>query len=113
MRTENIIKGKRPEMFETPGVDYLIHMVMVLTQELNVANDQVDTLKRVLLEKEVLSADELEQFSPDQNVLEQREIRRQTMLDTLFSVIYQEAAEIERKDSKQKFHQTIKDIASE
>jgi len=107
MRTENIIKGKRPEMFETPGADYLIHMVMVLTQELNVANDQVDTLKRVLLEKEVLSADELEQFSPDQN------IRRQTMLDTLFSVIYQEAAEIERKDSKQKFHQTIKDIASE
>ncbi len=113
MKVENIIKGKRPEMFETPGVDYLVHMVMVLTQELNVANDQLDTLKRVLVEKEVLGVDELEQFMPDQEALEQRETRRQTMLDTLFAVAYQEAAEIERKDSKQKFHQTIKDIASE
>lgn len=112
MRAENIIKGKRPEMFDSPGVDYLIHMVMVLTQELNVANDQVDTLKQVLIDKEVLTAEELEQYSPDQNVLEQRETRRQTMLDTLFAVIYQEAAEIDRKDSKQKYHQTIKDIAS-
>ncbi len=113
MRTENIIKGKRPEMFDSPGVDYLIHMVMVLTQELSVANDQMDTLKRLLIEKEVLNADELERYSPDQTTLEERETRRQSMLDTLFSVIYQEAAEIERKDSKQKFHQTIKDIASE
>ncbi len=113
MRQENIIKGKRPEMFESPGVDYLIHMVMVLTQELNVANDQLDTLKRVLVEKQVLSDEEISTFAPNQEVLEQREERRQQMLDTLFAVIYQEAAEIDRKDSKQKYHQTIMDIASE
>lgn len=113
MKHENIIRGKRPEMFDSPGVDYLIHMVMVLTQELSVANDQMDTLQRVLVDKKLLGESDLEEYFPAQEVLEQREQRRQNMLDTLFAVIYQEAAEIDRKDSKQKYQQTIKDIASD
>ena len=113
MNTDNIIKGKRPEMFETPGVDYLVHMVMVLTQELNVVQDQLDTLQRVIVDKSLLSAEELEAYAPPHDVLEEREQRRQNMMDMLFSVIYQEAADIERKNTKQSFEKTIADIAAD
>ena len=67
----------------------------------------------VVADKSLVSAEELEAYRPDQEVLEAREQRRQNTMDMLFSVIYQEAAEIERKDSKKKFHQTILDIAAD
>lgn len=105
------IKGKRPSFYEAEGVDYLMHMVMVLSQELSVTRDRLDTLEHLVEDKGVLKRSEFNEFKPDQNCLEEREIKRQALLTNLFSVMQQEAAEIERKDDKQRFDEVIADTA--
>ena len=105
------IKGKRPSFFEAPGVDYLMHMVMVLTQELSVTRDRLDTLERLVEEKGVLERAEFNQFSPDQGCLEDREKNRQALLKNLFSVLDQEAAELASKDDKKRFDEVIRETA--
>ena len=105
------IKGKRPSFYEADGVDYLMHMVMVLSQELSVTRDRLDTLEHLVADKGVLDRSEFNEFKPNQECLEEREKNRQALLNNLFSVMAQEAAEIERKDDKQRFDEIIENIA--
>lgn len=113
MSGNKIIKGKRPEFYETPGVDYLMHMVMVLSQELSATRDRLDTLERVADQKNVFSEKDLEAYQPDQTALETREARRQKLLENLFSVMTQEAAELASKDTKKRFEEVIETLATE
>lgn len=110
--SNKIIKGKRPSFYETPGVDYLMHMVMVLSQELSVTRDRLDTLEHLIADKGVLNRSEFNDFEPDQSCLEERETKRQALLSSLFSVMHQEAAEIEGKDDKKRFEDVISEIAT-
>lgn len=105
------IKGKRPSFYESPGVDYLMHMVMVLTQELSVTRDRLNTLEHLVAEKGVLKRTEFNDFTPDQACLEERETNRQALLANLFSVMDQEAAELANKDDKERFDKVIAETA--
>lgn len=109
--SNKIIKGKRPSFFEAPGVDYLMHMVMVLSQELSVTRDRLDTLERLAENKDLLKRTEFEEFSPDQSCLEEREENRQALLNSLFSVMDQEAAELAKKDDRTRFNEVIESLA--
>ena len=113
MNPNKIIKGKRPTIYQTPGVDYLMHMVTVLSQELSATRDRLDTLERVAAEKSLFSADDIEAFIPDQEALEQRETRRQKFLSNLFSIMEQEAAEISSGDTEDRFKKVINELASD
>ena len=109
--SNKIIKGKRPSFFETPGVDYLMHMVIVLSQELSVTRDRLDTLERLIEQKDIIKPSDLNDYNPDQQCLEKREANRQALISSLFSVMNQEAAELEAKDTKQRFDDVIKETA--
>ncbi len=111
MSNNKVIKGKRPEIFETPGVDYLMHMVMVLAQELSATRDRLDTFEKIAEQKGVLTGDEFDSFAPSQETLESREARRQTFLSNLFSVMTQESAELAAKDTKARFEDVIDTLA--
>lgn len=105
------IKGKRPSFFDTRGVDYLMHMVMVLSQELSVTRDRLDTLEHMIEGKGLLKRTEFNDFTPDQDCLEERELNRQALITNLFSVMDQEAAELAAKDTKQRFDDVIEETA--
>ena len=109
--SNKIIKGKRPSFFETPGVDYLMHMVMVLSQELSVTRDRLDTLERLVEDKDIIKRTDFNDYTPDQACLEEREKNRQALISSLFSVMDQEAAELANKDTKQRFDEVIKETA--
>ncbi len=113
MNSNKIIKGKRPDFYSAPGVDYLMHMVTVLAQEHSAMRDRLDTLESVATEKGAFSPDDIEAYTPTQADLERREARRQKFLDNLFSVIAQEAAEVRNADTKQRFEQVITDLATQ
>lgn len=113
MNSKKIIKGKRPEFYDTPGVDYLMHMVLVLAQELSATRDRLDTIERVSEEKALFSVQDLENYKPDQQALESREENRQKFLSNFYSVMAQEAAEISSGDTKQRFEQVIDELATE
>ena len=105
------IKGKRPSFFDTRGVDYLMHMVMVLSQELSVTRDRLDTLEHLIEDKDLLKRSEFDEFKPDQACLEERELNRQALITNLLSVMDQEAAEIAAKDTKKRFNEVIEETA--
>lgn len=113
MSENKIIKGKRPEFYETPGVDYLMHMVMVLSQELSATRDRLDTLERVAEEKSLFTPNDIEAHAPEQSTLETREARRQKLFENLFSVMTQEAAQLASKDTKERFEKVIDELATE
>ena len=108
-----VIKGKRPEFYDTPGVDYLMQMVMVLSQELSATRDRMDTIERVAEEKGLFSSEDIEAYVPDQEALEYRETGRQKFLSNFFSVMTQEAAEVANGDTAQRFEAAIKEFAKE
>ena len=109
--SNKIIKGKRPSFFEAEGVDYLMHMVMVLSQELSVTRDRLDTLEHLVEDKGLLKRTEFNEFIPDQATLEEREKNRHELIGSLFSVMDQEAAEIANSDTKERFDEVISETA--
>lgn len=111
MNENKIIKGKRPSIYDTPEVNYLMHMVMVLAQELSTFRDRLDTLEKITQQKNIILEDEIDNYIPSQETLEQRETRRQNFLGSLFSVMTQESAELTAKDTKARFEQVIDDLA--
>lgn len=113
MNPNKVVKGKRPEFYETPGVDYLMHMVMVLAQELSATRDRLDTIERLAEQEKPQTPAEIEGYAPDQPVLEEREARRQKLLENLFSIMAQEAAEISSKDTKERFDAVIEGLAKD
>lgn len=113
MNPNKIIKGKRPVIYETPGVDYLMHMVMVLAQELAVSRDRLDTLEQVAAENACFTQADIEGYRPSQAVLEKREADRQQLFSSLFSILSQEAADLQNGETDKKFKQVIAELAKE
>jgi hypothetical protein len=86
-------------------------MVMVLTQELSVTRDRLDTLEHLIEDKKLLKRSDFDSFKPDQSSLEEREKNRQNLIKNLFSVMDQEAAELVKNDSKERFDEVIAETA--
>lgn len=113
MNPNKVIKGKRPSFSESSDVDYLMHMVIVLAQELSATRDRLDTLEQVSAQKGLFTPEDTESYEPSYEVLQQREAERQRFLASLFSIMSQEAAELNSGDTEQRFSKVIDDLAKE
>ncbi len=113
MNPNKIVKGKRPEFYETPGIDLLMHMVMTLAQEHCAMRDRLDTVERLGNEGQPVTSSNIEAYLPDQTTLEDRERRRQKFLENLFSVLTQNAAQLSTNDTKERFDALIDELATE
>jgi hypothetical protein len=108
---ERNARGKRPQFYETPGLDEAISMIMVLANELSVVRDRLDTVEKVAAAKGVMLDAEIEAFEPDQATLEARELRRQDFLARLFYLARKQAAELQTGDSADRYTKALDDIA--
>lgn len=108
---ERNAKGKRPQFYETPGLDEAMSMIMVLASELTVVRDRLDTVEKVAAAKGVVLDAEIEAFEPDQATLEARELRRQDFLARLFYLARKQAAELQTEDSEERYTKALDDIA--
>lgn len=79
-------RGKRPEFYETPGLDHVMSMVMVLANEVSVLRDRMDSAERVAKASGIDLAAGIETLELDQAALEEREERRQDFLRRLSRV---------------------------
>jgi hypothetical protein len=112
MRTlERNARGKRPQFYDTPGMDEAMSMIMVLANELSVVRDRLDTVEKVAAAKGVILDAEIEAFEPDQAVLEARELQRQDFLARLFYLARKQAAELQTDDSAERYTKALDDIA--
>ena len=104
------VRGKRPEFFETPGVDEAMSMIMVLAQEFSVLRDRLDSAEIVAARHGIPLAQEIESLVLDEAALKAREAARQGFYERLFYLAAQRRAELEQKQTAEGFRKTIDDI---
>lgn len=104
-------RGKRPNFYETKGLDEMMSMLLVLAGEVSVLGDQIDLIQRVAKTKGIDLADGMAayRFSPEE--LEEREARRQQMLDRLFYLMKKEASEAEAEETAESYDKVISETA--
>jgi hypothetical protein len=108
---ERNARGKRPQFYDTAGMDEAMSMIMVLANELMVVRDRLDTVEKVAAAKGVMLDSDIEAHEPDQATLEARELRRQDFLGRLFYLARKQAAELQSNDSAERYTKALDDIA--
>ena len=106
-----VVRGKRPEFFETPGVDDAMSMILVLAQELTVLRERLDSAEIVAARHGIPLAAEIEALQPDPALLASREAWRQAFFDRLFYLSNQRRAELEQRHTPESYAKTIDEIA--
>ncbi|NVK56287.1 MAG: hypothetical protein HWE26_11755 [Alteromonadaceae bacterium] len=104
-------KGKRPKFYDDEASDQLMSMVMVLASELNVMRDRIDAQERVAKQHGIDLAGGIEALELDDNALEEREAWRQGFMSRLFYLARKEAEEAQIGETKEKYNNTIDEIA--
>jgi hypothetical protein len=104
-------RGKRPQFYEVQGLDHAMSMILVLANELMVVRDRLDTVERVAEGKGLILDRDIEAYVPDQQVLDQREQRRQDFLGRLYYLARKEVTELSASDSSETFQRTLEEIA--
>ena len=84
-------KGGRPLFLETPALDDLLAVVVALAQEVAVLRERADTSERLLVQKGILAADDIETYRPEQGVELMREQWRQDYLGRIFRAVRERA----------------------
>lgn len=98
---QRVAKGRRPFFLDTPESDKLLAMITALVGEVSVLKDRVDTHERLAAAGKVATPEEIESYSPDEAIIDQREVERTAMLERVFRIITatrDAAAEAEPQD---------------
>lgn len=106
-------RGKRPQFYDTPGMDQLMSMVMVLANEMCVLRDRMDTSERVAAQNGLDLAAGIEAFEFDEDALAEREQRRQDFLGRMFYLMRKEANEAKGMETNDAYRATIETIAEQ
>jgi hypothetical protein len=65
-------RGKRPYFFEDQDVDRLLTIVWAMAAELAVTRERLDTVERLLAEREVLDRNAIETYRPNPEAAKER-----------------------------------------
>ncbi len=76
-------KGHRPQVFDDPAIDQLHAAFVALATELAVAFDRIDTLERLLAQRDGVSREQIESFQPDEQAAADRATRRADLAERL------------------------------
>ncbi|MEE8306314.1 MAG: hypothetical protein V3R81_03555 [Gammaproteobacteria bacterium] len=101
MKRRNV--GERPTFFEDPAADQLLALFLAMSAELSTVYDRVDTLERLLGDKDVVSRDEVESYRPGTEVEQERKTRREQYIRRLFRVIREDGDNLVPHDKMQRY----------
>jgi hypothetical protein len=92
---KRVAKGRKPQYFSDPATDKLLSMVLILTQELSVARDRIDTLERLIEAAGLFPAAKVESYLPTPDEAAERAERRAKMLSRVFRSTEKEIGDID------------------
>jgi len=84
---QGVAKGRRPFFLDSPDSDKLLAMIVALVGEVSVVKERLDTHERLAAQGKVATPEEIENYSPDEAVEDEREAWRAGMLDRVFRII--------------------------
>lgn len=91
-------KGKRPEYFQDSMSEKHFSISMSLVAELAVARERIDTLERVLINKGLLDVADVEDYVPDDESAEQRQLAQVEYSARIFRAMQQELERVAGDD---------------
>lgn len=106
-------KGKRPQFYDSDGLDTAMSMIMVLASEISTLRDRLDSAERAAKAQGMDLAAGIEALVLDQAALEEREARRQDFLARLFYLARKDAFEASEAETEAGFVKTIEEIAEQ
>ncbi len=89
--------GPRPAFFNDPDVDRVLAITMAVSAEVAVMAERLDTLERVLEEKQLLGRDELAEYRPDEDVVAERMRWHEAFVSRVLRVVEQELEVLKRR----------------
>lgn len=95
--------GERPAFFDDPAADQLMALFMAMSAELSTLYDRVDTLERLLADKDVVSRDEVEAYRPDTDGEAERKSRREQYIRRLFRIIREDGDNLVPHDKMERY----------
>jgi hypothetical protein len=104
-------KGRRPYFFNEPAVDKLLAMTMAIAGELAVARERQDTVERILSEKGLLSADEIDAWRPDETAKQERAALRQEYISRVLMILQNEMEELEQQKTAADYEALQEELA--
>ena len=84
-------RGKRPYFLESRQTEQVLSIVMAVAQELAVLRERQDTLERILAERGLPGAAEIEAFVPDAAAREARGRWTEEYLARILRILHQDA----------------------
>ena len=83
-------QGRRPFFLEDPAVERVMSVAMGIACELSVARERIDTLERLLVQRGVIAADDIEKFQPDVQAQAERNDWGRAYISRLLRIIDQD-----------------------
>ena len=96
IQTPRPAKGKRPQYFDEPALDQLHATLLAVTAELSVLHDRFDLIERVLETKGVVTREDIESFSLDDQARAERGEHREQLIRRLFRSVTELRDKLER-----------------
>ena len=90
VRLARVAKAKRPVYLDERAVDNLYSIVFTMMQENSVMRDRLDTLERLLEQRDVLAQDDVESFVPDASANAEREGRNAATIEKLLRCLQED-----------------------
>jgi len=90
--------GKRPHFFGDADVDRLLTIVWAMAAELAVTRERLDTVERLLAERELLDRAQIDAYRPDETAAAERGRWQIEYIARLLRVLQQEVDALQRKD---------------
>jgi len=110
---QRFAKGRRPNFLDSSDSDKLLAMVVALVGEVAVVRDRLDTHERLATIGKVATPDEIEAYSPDEAVEDERETWRSAMLDRVFRIISATKEQSDMLDSEADYESLIEQFAND
>jgi len=92
--------GKRPHFFEDHDVDRLLTIVWALAGELAVTRERLDTVERLLSERQLLDRAKIDAYRPDASAAEERGRWQIEYIARLLRLLQQDMDALKGKSAK-------------
>ncbi len=86
----NKAKGKRPYFLDNPEVERVMNITMAVAMEVGVMHERLDTIERLLAEKGILNATEIDAFEPNNEEVIARQLWHARYIARVLRIVQQE-----------------------
>lgn len=105
-------KGERPQNFSDPAIDKLVGMILSLASELSVVRDRLDTVERLIEQRDLLPRSAIEDYEPSATERAERAARRAEYLDRVLQSARRDLDESQSGRVARPLEQIVSDYAA-